>query len=164
MLSKLKEVPTVSKMRSALQYQFNKIRKVDNSTKDAVFGKVKLNLKYYTVENNPSSGHKIIKVVLNDSENIINYSLNTKYEHAMQQVQAMKKRNLELNAEVLLVRNKLQTQESDSVQLRSDYETLNINYRNAMQQVQAMKTLHSELNAEVLLQQSKAYAESSDYT
>ena len=63
MLSKLSEFPTVSKMRSALQYQFNKIRKNDNSTKDAIFGKDKLDLNHYTVEDNPSSGHKLIKAV-----------------------------------------------------------------------------------------------------
>lgn len=65
MLEKLKEVPTVSKMRSALQYQHNKIRIFDKGTKDAVFGKPQVKLTNYKVEDNPSSGHKMVRALIN---------------------------------------------------------------------------------------------------
>lgn len=49
MQKKLDDEKTCDKMRSGLQYQINKMRLEDKSTKDAIIGKIELDLNNYEV-------------------------------------------------------------------------------------------------------------------
>lgn len=51
---------TCDKMRSCLQFQINKMKKPDQSTKDAIFGNVQVDLKEYQVVWQKISDHKMI--------------------------------------------------------------------------------------------------------
>jgi len=51
---------TCDKMRSALQYQVNKMKKADKSTKDAILGKSPINLETYEVVYQKISDHKMV--------------------------------------------------------------------------------------------------------
>lgn len=61
-LETLSKSPTVSKKRSALQYQVTKMGLVDESTKDALFGNMHLDYSQYKTYDNPVSGHKRVRI------------------------------------------------------------------------------------------------------
>jgi len=52
-------------MRSALQYQVNKMKKADKSTKDAILGKNIINLNSYEVVYQKISDHKMVIANIN---------------------------------------------------------------------------------------------------
>lgn len=56
---------TCDKMRSGLQYQINKMRKKDVSTKDAIIGKNELDLSTYEVVYQNISDHRMIVAKIN---------------------------------------------------------------------------------------------------